>query len=75
VGFTIGQSSRAFSEIWNGSRWRVVTPPTPPGSSRSGLAGVSCPGPADCWAVGDQVVGSGSSLIEHWNGTTWSIAG
>ena len=76
VGFTVGPSSHAFSEIWNGSQWRQVVPALPPGTRLSPMDGVSCAGPADCWAVGSKVAtgGSQSSLIEHWNGTAWSIA-
>jgi hypothetical protein len=74
VGFTVGPASHAFSEIWTGSRWRAVIPALPVGTSLSSLAAVSCPGPADCWAVGGQVAGgTQKSLIEHWNGVAWSI--
>jgi hypothetical protein len=44
-----------------------------PGSS-SVLAGLSCPSPGNCWAVGDSQRKGGSDLSQalHWNGTRWS---
>jgi len=63
--------TRAFTEIWNGSRWQVAAAHSPAGA---GLVGVSCPAAGGCWAVGSRPeVGHLNSLIEHWNGTTWSI--
>lgn len=72
TGNTIG--GRAFSEVWNGSAWRIVWPQVPAGFAASGLAGVSCVTAADCWSVGNKFDGVNiTSLIEHWNGTAWSI--
>jgi len=44
-----------------------------PGSS-SVLAGLSCPSPGNCWAVGAYASGSGAVLNQalHWNGVRWS---
>jgi hypothetical protein len=60
--------------------WSAVTSPTAPGQV-SGLAGVTCVGADDCWAVGfsgtlDAVNPLGeidSTLIEHDAGNGWSI--
>ncbi len=50
----------------------VSTPAT--GNNADGLASVACPDATDCWAVGDTWVGQvAQTLIEHWDGTSWSI--
>jgi hypothetical protein len=37
---------------------------------------VDCIATTDCWAVGSDRHGQVEpSLIEHWNGTAWSVAG
>jgi len=63
-----------YGEHWNGSSWSEVTMPTE-GSSAS-LLGVTAASSADVWAVGsyfDDGLGRNQSLVEHWDGTTWSI--
>jgi hypothetical protein len=73
TGNTLG--GRALSEVWNGSSWRVVLLPLRPRARAAALVGVSCAAAADCWSVGSSFNGSnGFSLIEHWNGTSWSVA-
>src|SRR5439155_5574434 len=39
------------------------------------FAGISAAAPADVWAVGTAVDGSGnqSALLEHWDGTSWGL--
>jgi hypothetical protein len=61
--------SETLAELWNGSTWRVM--PTP---VSGGLLGVSCLTPKDCLAVGYRGNDSyeGPSLVERWNGETWS---
>jgi hypothetical protein len=72
-----------FSDHWNGNTWSVVPMPLVSGSDNllayefSSMDAIS---PANVWAVGgsgDHVIGIGGSpsntLIEHWNGTAWSI--
>ena len=64
----------AFSEQWNGTAWSFVSVPHPPGASDSTLAGVACPAVNNCFAVGDQNVGTTrSTFIARWNGGSWSI--
>ena len=66
---------RVFSEFWNGSGWHVVTPEWPQGSHAAALVGITCVNATDCWSVGSTFyVANFFSLIEHWNGTRWSIA-
>src|SRR5436190_12918041 len=54
-------------------QWSVV--PSPNGSSSSGLSGVAVVSANDVWAVGssgNQRSGA-QTLIEHWNGSSWSV--
>ena len=65
------------AEVWNGRSWQVNNPPNP-GSIEDALASVSCPGPADCTAVGNYLTPPGVSspsrpktLAELWDGKSW----
>src|SRR5438045_9623651 len=54
-------------------QWSVV--PSPNGSSSSNLSGVAAVSANDIWAVGssgNQMSGA-QTLIEDWNGTSWSV--
>ena len=53
--------------------WTLATSPNP-GTSSNTLAAVTCPSPTVCWAVGQQTATGDPSqtLIEEWNGTSWS---
>ena len=76
VGVHTNSGGRALSERWNGSRWHQVAVPVPPGTNSSALVAVDCLSAADCWAVGTSGHdGAEPSLIEHWNGSAWSVAG
>ena len=63
-------------EMWNGKAWSVVPSPRR-GNAWSALFGVSCVSRTSCTAVGDSYVGSLTgpehTLIERWNGKSWSI--
>src|SRR5258708_4212232 len=52
--------------------WMIVSIPSVPGATLSGVAAVSA---SDIWAVGGQGPNqvNETSLIEHWNGTAWSV--
>jgi hypothetical protein len=73
-----GRNGAALVERWNGTAWSVVPVPTPAGATSSQLSGISALSANDLWAVGSvaTVVGTtvqGRTLVEHWNGTAWSI--
>jgi len=73
-----GRNGAALAEHWNGTAWSVVPVPTPAGSASSQLSGISALSPSNLWAVGSvtTVVGTtvqARTLVEHWNGSTWSI--
>jgi len=64
-------------EQWNGTTWSIVASPNLSGYE-SGLFAVKCATATDCVAVGGPSFQApnfapGRRLIEHWNGTTWSI--
>lgn len=60
---------------WNGKAWRIVSSPN---SGTSGSTLVASVSSNDLWAVGTTTSSSSTSgyqpLIEHWNGTQWSIS-
>jgi len=70
-----GTAVQTLVESWNGSTWTIVPSPNPSsGSLSNDLNGVSCTGPPACTAVGDSYDGTaGQTLVESWNGSTWSI--
>src|SRR5438132_1490816 len=43
-------------------------------SMGSSFDSISATGPGDAWAVGGQILaGQPSNMIEHWNGTSWTV--
>ena len=62
-------------EHWDGAQWTIVAAPTPPVFSQ--LFGVGAVATNDVWAVGANVPQSGfvppQPLIEHWDGSQWTI--
>jgi IPT/TIG domain len=84
VGQSIVQNSQTITVRWNGTAWSIVPSPnvTAPNSAgtlaptANALSAVSCTSASACTAVG----GAGgsfptfaASLVERWNGATWSI--
>jgi hypothetical protein len=66
-------AAKTLIESWNGTRWRIVAGPEPPGSSFAVLNGVSCPSNNSCFAVGFYLASDYKTLVEHWDGSGWSI--
>ena len=71
-------TNSAYAEHFNGNSWSVFILPQPSvsGPSSPVLHGVTAVASNSVWAVGenDEVPGVGiTTLIEHWNGTAWSI--
>jgi hypothetical protein len=58
---------------WNGTAWSQIATPTL--GVTSSLLSVSASGATDAWAVGMSVLGKhdDATLMEHWNGTAWSV--
>jgi hypothetical protein len=65
---------RTLIEHWNGSTWRIVPSPNRRGVTND-LNGVAALAPDDVWAVGYSAAyaTTGRTLVEHWDGTSWSI--
>jgi len=61
---------------YNGATWSVV-PMAQPGTSTPSIQAVTAISATDAWAVGEDIGATsaigGSTLIEHWNGSGWSI--
>jgi len=61
---------------FNGTAWAVV-PMQQPGTNTPTIAAVTAISATDAWAVGEDIGATsapgGSTLIEQWNGTKWSI--
>jgi hypothetical protein len=54
--------------------WSIVTSPNTDPTQYNQLFGVACPSASDCWAAGYYYNGNHSqTLIEHWDGSSWSI--
>ena len=79
--YAVGGSSKSTTvdpttliEHWNGTGWSIVLSPNPTGSTQSELVRVSCPSTNNCFAVGESSAGEVfKALVEHWNGTRWSV--
>ncbi|WP_242907436.1 hypothetical protein [Actinomadura terrae] len=68
-------TEHTLAEHWNGTRWTAT--PSPDGTSGSQFGAVAAVSSKDVWAVGLQntnlALEKSATLIEHWNGTAWSI--
>jgi len=80
--WAVGGNGGTLIEHWDGSWWSVVPSPNITNNSRgNGLNAVTCVSASDCWAVGvyryyiPNPINNGyiQTLIEHWDGTSWSI--
>lgn len=62
---------------WNGTSWAIVPSPNTGATQDNVLKSVTCASASDCWAVGwynNGEIGSvDRTLIQRWNGTSWSI--
>ena len=62
-------SGEPLLESWNGLAWTQQTSPSQPNVQQSSLAGISCPGPSSCVAVGGNSGPFGFlPLIERYTG-------
>ncbi len=64
-----------LAERWNATSWAIQSTPNPTGATSSHLQGVSCTAASACTAVGSYTnsAGTGVTLAERWNGTSWAI--
>jgi hypothetical protein len=72
---TNGLPSHTLTIHWSGSGWQVVKSPDAVAGGKNTLVAVAGSSANDVWAVGFVVPPKGaiSPLIEHWNGTQWSL--
>ncbi len=73
--YTTSSLPQTLIESWDGTSWTIATSPDR-GSADNLLSGVSCSDPTDCVAVGSSYSSTGvwQSLVESWDGTSWTIA-
>jgi hypothetical protein len=76
----VGDSrSGTLAEAWNGSTWKILVTPNPVGPSGQigdQLTAVVSLSRSDAWAVGGRgaiAAITAGTLIEHWNGTRWTV--
>lgn len=71
-----GNDYRTLIDSWNGANWTIKTSPNQ-GARPSDLTSVSCVTAKWCRAIGSSYVTPGGgayrSLIESWNGSSWSL--
>jgi RHS repeat-associated protein len=78
-----GPYDQTLIEQYNGTTWTIVTSPNTSTSKENVLNGVTCPASNKCYAVGyscestNQCTNganvSDQTLIEKWDGSTWTI--
>lgn len=82
----LGYNPQPLIERWDGSAWRVVNSPLPPGATAGSFSALSVvPGSSQLWAVGSVRYGAApptggigyfQPLIERWDGSAWqSVTG
>jgi hypothetical protein len=72
----VADEQETLAERWDGSTWSLV-PSASPDTGVDWLFGVAATSPSSAWAVGERRAQLGRTfrtLIEHWNGSSWSLA-
>ncbi len=72
---TVKSFTLPLTQRWDGTRWKVLPSRAPGGAGGTYLNAVSCVTTTSCYAVGNYATGfsAGLSLVEHWNGSKWTI--
>ena len=72
---TNGMPSHVLTIHWDGAHWQDIASPDEAVGGKNALVAVSGTTANDVWAVGFTVPLAGpiAPLIEHWNGTNWSV--
>ncbi|HVU66480.1 MAG TPA: hypothetical protein VHD63_05100 [Ktedonobacteraceae bacterium] len=73
---TNGMASHPLVLHWDGSNWKNVSAPDISTGGKNALVALSGTGSDNLWAVGFSVPLQGPMvpLIEHWNGSKWSVS-
>ncbi len=77
VGFYRNGPLRTLIEHWDGTQWSIIASPNV-GNSHNQLESITALSANNIWAVGtyfDTHLRFNLTLIEHWNGTKWSVVG
>ncbi|HEU5386179.1 MAG TPA: hypothetical protein VFV73_09790 [Streptosporangiaceae bacterium] len=76
--FSDGNAFQTLTLHWDGTSWTQKSSPNPAPGANGQLTGVTATSGGDVWAVGDFVsntqVSTVSTLIMHWDGTSWKQA-
>ena len=76
VGFqrSTGLLFHVLVEHWTGTAWSVAASASRPAADDTRLHAVAALSATNIWAVGSQTTSTSTqSLIEHWNGSAWSV--
>jgi hypothetical protein len=69
-----GSPQGPHAESYDGTTWTTTSTPSPTGATYAELTRVACPTSSFCAAVGWYDTGTDDlPLIEHYNGTSWSL--
>lgn len=70
----IGEFAQTLALHWDGTSWQLIPSANVPGSNNE-LYAIVALSPSDVWAVGywGNSASGFSTLIEHWNGSTWTV--
>jgi uncharacterized repeat protein (TIGR01451 family) len=70
-----GTEYQTLTESWNGTSWTIIPSPNSSPSQTNELSAVSCVSASACVAVGfyENAGSDYQTLVESWNGSTWSI--
>src|SRR5216683_1037878 len=75
--FNTGGAFKTLIEHWDGTRWTIVPNPNPASGfhTTNTLGAVVAITPKNAWAFGFYLKATTSfrTLVEHWNGTRWSV--
>jgi hypothetical protein len=73
--WVVGSSAgRTLIDHYDGASWSIVPSPNSSSTSSDRLLSVAATSASNIWAVGDSSDGATNrTLVEHWNGTGWSI--
>ncbi len=75
--YDAGGAFKTLIEHWNGARWRITASPNPAGGfhTTNTLGGIVAITPKNAWAFGfyEKATTTFRTLIEHWDGTKWSV--
>jgi hypothetical protein len=77
----VSQPPQPYAAHWNGRRWKIIPFVGPQDRAAvsnfsSALDGIAAVSPTSAWAVGaldDPAGNTHGAIIEHWNGSRWSL--